>query len=173
MMTDPHATHATRRPIHTPLRLAAALLLMLAAFAAPAADEHNVAPGVTAAGAPLGLHGADPVTLVRERKVVAGQAVHTAVHDGVAYYLSSAANLAAFEAEPEAFVPQHGGFCTYGVAKGKKFDGDPQHSAIVNGKLYVFLNGDVLKAYAQDPQGTLSDAARNWPRIRTVAAAAL
>ena len=40
-----------------------AIAAMLAVSATPAfaADENNTAPGLTAAGAPLGLHGVDPV----------------------------------------------------------------------------------------------------------------
>lgn len=32
-----------------------------------------------------------------------------------------------------------GGYCTYGVPVGKKFDGNPRYAAVVDEKLYVFL----------------------------------
>lgn len=65
---------------------AAALTALLAFGPAMAADEVNVVPGLTAAGAPLGLHGSDPVALPDQGNNVEGVATQTAIHDGVAYY---------------------------------------------------------------------------------------
>lgn len=150
--------------------LAGALALTPAAFAA---DEHNVSSGLTAAGAPLGLHGVDPVAFLDLGNRIEGSARHAAVHDGVTYYFSYAENQQAFEANPAAYLPQNGGFCTFGVSKGKKFDGDPHFAEIVDGKLYVFLNEEVFRAYQADRAGTIARAAENWPRIRDVAASDL
>lgn len=120
--------------------------LLATAPAALAADEHNVSSGLTAAGAPLGLHGVDPVAFVKLGNRIEGTAAHTAVHDGVAYYFASAENMKAFQHSPAAYLPQNGGFCTFGVSVGKKFDGDPQFAAVEDGKLYVFLNEEIYKA---------------------------
>jgi hypothetical protein len=40
--------------------------------------------------------------------------------------------------------------CAYGVALGKKFDGDPRYWKIVDGKLYLNLNGDIQTANHQE-----------------------
>ena len=119
------------------------------AFSGPvsAADEYNVVPGLTAAGAPLALHGVDPVAFIDIGNRTSGTAEYTAVHDGVAYYFSSAANLKAFEKNPSSYEPQFGGFCTFGASVGKKFDGSPRYADVRDGKLYVFLNEEILKAY--------------------------
>lgn len=144
-----------------------------AAPAAFAVDEYNVSSGLTAAGAPLGLHGVDPVDFIQTGEPVEGHAAHTAVHDGVAYYFASAENLATFEADPNGFLPQNGGYCTYGVSVGKKFDGDPEYAAIIDGELYVFLNEEIFAAFNANREGTLEDAAANWPVIRSVAVSEL
>ncbi len=146
--------------------LAGALATTPAAFAA---DEYNVSVGMTAAGAPLGLHGVDPVAFIATGDPVEGEATYTATHDGVAYYFSSAGNKATFEANPAAYLPQNGGFCTYGVSVGKKFDGDPEYHAVINGQLYVFLNEEIFQAFNKDREGTISNAANNWQRIRSTA----
>ena len=135
-----------------------------------AADEHNVVPGLTAAGAPLGLHGVDPVAFIELENRIEGSAEHTAVHDGVAYYFANAANKAAFKKRPAHYIPQNGGFCTYGVAVGKKFDGDPNYAAVVDGKLYVFLNEEIYRAFDKDRTGAIRKAEKNWKRIQHVAA---
>ncbi|MGD9810230.1 MAG: YHS domain-containing (seleno)protein [Sphingobium sp.] len=149
------------------LALASQTLALAPAFAA---DEHNVSNGLTAAGAPLGLHGVDPVAFIRLGNRIEGTAKYAAVHDGVAYYFASAENLEAFNASPAAFTPQNGGYCTFGVSVGKKFDGDPKYAAVRDGKLYVFLNEDILKAFQRDPSGPIAKADKNWRSIRTVAA---
>lgn len=135
-----------------------------------AADENNTVPGLTAAGSPLGLHGIDPVAFVELENRIQGSARFTAVHDGVAYYFASQENHKAFESSPEKFVPQNGGFCTFGVSVGKKFDGNPQYGAVVDGKLYVFLNESIYRAFDDDRQGTIEKAEANWSRIRATAA---
>lgn len=152
-----------------------ALALSSVAFALPAhaADEFNTAPGLTAAGAPLGLYVVDPVAFLDLGNRIEGVAVHTGVHDGVAYYFSSAANLDSFKANPEKYIPQNGGFCTFGVSVGKKFDGDPQFAAVVGGKLYVFLSEEIFRAFNKDREGTIAKAATNWARIQHTEATAL
>jgi len=150
----------------------AALMLLGVSATAPAtfaADEYNVSVGITAAGSPLGLHGVDPVAFLKSGDPIEGDAAHTLVHDGVAYYFATAENLRAFEADPAAYMPQNGGFCTYGVSVGKKFDGDPAYSAIIDNKLYVFLNAEIFAAFNEDRAGTISKAADNWKKIRSVA----
>ena len=146
---------------------------LVAASPALAVEENNVSNGLTAAGAPLGLHGVDPVAFVTLGNRIEGSAKFTAVHDNVAYYFASQENLDAFKATPGRFAPQNGGYCTFGVSVGKKFDGDPKYAAVQNGKLYVFLNEDILKAFQKDPAGTIAKADANWKRIRSTAAADL
>lgn len=149
---------------------AVALAIAVPGSAALAADEVNAAPGLTAVGAPLGLHGVDPVAFIEIGNRLDGTAAYTAVHDGVAYYFATAENQAVFEADPDRFVPQNGGFCTYGVSVGKKFDGDPRYAAVVDGQLYVFLNETVFDLFQEDRAGTIARAADHWQRIRSIAA---
>lgn len=150
----------------------ATVLLTSAMALSPAAmadDEYNVSVGITAVGAPLGLHGVDPVAFLNSGNPVEGIAAHGAVHDGVAYYFASAENQAEFKADPSAYLPQNGGFCTYGVSVGKKFDGDPSYAAIIDQKLYVFLNEEIFQAFNKDRPGTISKAETNWADIRSTA----
>ena len=146
---------------------------VLAPLPTLAADEVNVAPGMTYVGAPLGLHGSDPVALLDHGKNLGGVAAFTGKHDGVAYYFASQENLDAFEANPARYIPQNGSFCTYGVSVGKKFDGDPEYSAVVDGKLYVFLNKSIFELFEKDKAGTISKADKNWKKIKHIAATEL
>ncbi len=149
-----------------------AFTLGVALAAAPvfAADEHNTVSGLTLEGAPLGLHGVDPVAFIEIGNRIQGTAAYTAVHDGVAYYFATEANMEAFEDTPERYVPAFGGFCAYGVSVGKKFDGDPQYAAIFEGRLYVFVNEEILRLFQEDRAGTISSAETNWTEIEHIAA---
>ncbi len=147
----------------------AALALSLTTATAFAEDEYNRSTGITTAGVPLGLHGVDAVALSTIHDVAEGSAVNTVVVDGVAYYFASAESARTFEAEPERYLPQFGGFCAFAVALGKKFDGDPRYADIVDGKLYLFVNEEILHKYRKDRTNILRNAERTWPSIRHTA----
>ncbi len=153
----------------------AAIALAAVATVSPAlaVDENNTSAGLTAAGAPLGLHGVDPVAFIELGNRLEGTAAHTAVHDGVPYYFSSAANAETFEANADKYLPQNGGFCTFGVSVGKKFDGDPRFAAVMDGKLYVFLSQEIFEAFNKDRAGTIAKAEANWAKIQHTAATEL
>lgn len=153
----------------------ATLVTATGLFSAPGftADEANTVPGLTAAGAPLGLHGIDPVAFVELNNRTAGKAAYTAVHEDVAYYFSSEDNMKIFQKHPSRYVPQNGGFCTFGVSVGKKFDGNPRYAAVEDGKLYVFLNEDIFREFQKDKTGTIAKARQQWSSIKHVAASKL
>lgn len=140
---------------------------LLSSKPALAADEYNVSSGVTYAGVGLGVHGMDPVALASGDGVQRGLAAHTAVNDGVSYYFATEAAKVLFEAAPETYLPQFGGFCALAVSLGKKFDGNPHYADIVDGKLYLFVNAAVFEAYQKDPAGTIAKAEATWPEIRS------
>ena len=148
-----------------------AALMLAGAFAVPAlaADEYNTVPGLTAAGAPLGFHGVDPVAFLDIGNRIDGTAKFTAVHDGVAYYFASQENMNAFRKSPAKYAPAYGGFCTFGVSVGKKFDGDPKYADVRNGKLYVFLNEEIFRMYQKDKDGAIAKAEKNWTKIQHTA----
>lgn len=140
--------------------------LLSVAPAAFAIDEYNVSKGTTVNGEGVAFRGNDLVAVANGLGVVPGRAAHTHVHDGVAYYFASNEAMARFEAAPERYMPQYGGYCTLGVALSKKLDGSPRFADIVDGKLYVFLNAAVFEAYKKDKTGVLAKAAKNWGVIQ-------
>lgn len=146
-----------------------ALSIAIAAGAASPAhadDEYNVTNGYTLEGAGLGVHGVDTVVLSTLSAVAPGQASHAVVHDGATYYFASELTAKRFKADPERYLPQFGGFCAYAVALGKKLDGDPRYSDIVDDKLFLFVNAAVFQRYLADKENTLRTAAEKWPSIR-------
>jgi YHS domain-containing protein len=136
---------------------------IFATSAALADDEYNVSTGTTVDGQGVALRGNDSVALFTGLDVTPGHARFTVVHDNVAYYFASKETMKQFSADPEAYIPQYGGFCAFGVAKGLKLDGSPRFADVVDGKLYLFLNAGVFEAYMKDKAGTIAKAEANWP----------
>ena len=106
------------------------------------ADEVNVSKGGTLVGPGLAAHGYDVMAFFTNGNPLIGSDTYATAHAGGTYRFASQANLDAFKASPSKYAPAYGGFCAYGVALGKKFDGDPRFWKIVDGKLYLNLNGD-------------------------------
>ncbi len=144
--------------------------LIGAAVPSHAADEINVVPGHSIAGAPLAMHGYDPVAYFTQDRPMRGLDAFAHVHEGVAYRFTSEAHLEAFKDDPERYLPQYGGFCAFGVSVGKKFDGDPHLWKIEDGKLYLNLNEEIYATFLEDLDDNIDKAERNWPDIEHTAA---
>lgn len=157
----------TRKTIQ-PLFLGLALLLAALGVAGTAAatEATNTSVGLTAAGGPLAIHGYDAVAYFTDGKARRGRADLSTVWNGAAYRFSSEENLQAFRKAPEKYAPQFGGFCAYGVAVGKKFDGDPELFRIVDGKLYFNLNPEIVKAWEKDLEQNIAKGDQQWRVIR-------
>jgi hypothetical protein len=144
-------------------------LVLLAASLSPsaalAADEVNVTKGATLAGPGLAAHGYDVVAYFDQGRPMLGSDQYAIAHEGGTYRFASEANLEAFKASPAKYAPAYGGFCAFGAALGKKFDGDPLLWKIVDGRLFLNLNADVQKKWSADIAGNVAKADANWRRI--------
>jgi YHS domain len=157
------------------LRKLSLLAALAAGFAAPAfaADEVNVSSGLTLSGTGLAAHGHDVVAYFTAGKPTLGSDKFAVAYNGGTYRFASQANLDAFKVDSAKYAPAFGGFCAYGVALAKKFDGDPRYWKIVDGKLYLNLNADIAAKWNADVPGNIAKANGNWSNIRSVAAAKL
>jgi YHS domain-containing protein len=136
----------------------AALLFGAWAATAGAGSAVNLAGGYAIAG-----H--DPVAYFTVNKAVKGAEAHKATHEGATYLFASKENKETFAANPAKYVPQYGGYCAFGVTKQAKFEVDPEAFTIVDGKLYLNKNKDVLETWRKDTKGYISTAETIWPRI--------
>lgn len=145
--------------------LATAAALSVATFAAPVwAEGFDV--NVTTTN--LALRGVDPVSYFTEGKPVLGEVEINTTHHGATYRFASEANKAAFLANPEKYAPQFGGYCAYGLAKGFKFDGDPNVWKIVDDKLYVNISPKVAELWKADTANLISEADGKWLTLKDV-----
>lgn len=136
-----------------------ALSTVLAAQAMAAGVELN------ASSTGLALQGYDPVAYFTEGEATPGNWKITATHNEATYRFSSEANKAAFVADPEAYLPQYGGYCAFGAAMGFKFDGDPNQWKIVDGELYLNISKEIQERWLTDVPGFIEQADGNWTDI--------
>lgn len=133
---------------------------------ASAASEVNIVDGYA-------VHGHDVVAYFTQGKPVAGNDRFTARYQGADYRFASAANRDRFKADPARYAPQYGGYCAFGAAMGRKFNGDPNAWKIVDDKLYLNLNKSVQERWSKDIPGFVRGADNNWPLIRSITDASL
>jgi hypothetical protein len=77
----------------------------------------------------------------------------------------TAENRDRFQAEPERYAPQYGGYCAYAVSKGRTASIDPEAWRVVDGKLYLNYSKGVQKKWEQDVLGNIIKADKNWPDL--------
>ncbi len=136
------------------------------ASANPCAATANSAPSIyTESSSGLAIRGTDPVAYFTEGKAVKGDSQYESKWQGATWRFSSQENQKLFEADPEAYAPQYGGYCAQGLAEGNVVSIDPQAWKIVDGKLYLNYSKDVQKQWLQDVPGHISSANEKWPNV--------
>ena len=144
--------------------LAAAAFFAGVAIAAPhaAADK---APVYTSAFSNVAVGGYDPVAYFTTGAPAKGDKAFAVTYQGAEYRFVSQANLDAFQADPAKYAPQYGGYCAWAISQGYTAKGDPQHWAIVDGKLYLNYNAKVKADWDKDRAGFIEKADANWPAV--------
>ncbi|GAB4539241.1 MAG: YHS domain-containing (seleno)protein [Ruegeria sp.] len=120
---------------------------------------------INASSTGLAMQGYDPVAYFTEGEATKGSYKITALHDDALYRFATEEHKAAFEANPEAYLPAYGGYCAFGAAMGFKFDGDPTYWKIVDNKLYLNLSEDIQQRWEGDIPGFIEKASANWETI--------
>ena len=113
----------------------------------------------------VALRGYDPVSYFTEGKPQPGVPAHSYVYKGSKFQFASADNQKLFVGNPDKYAPQFGGFCSYGTAQGYKVSTQPDAFSVVDGKLYLNYNREVVKIWQQDVPGNIVKAEENWPEV--------
>lgn len=114
----------------------------------------------------LALRGVDPVSYFTQGEPQQGQVNITAEHNGAIYRFTSEETKVLFEADPERYAPQYGGYCAFGLANGYKFDGDPDLWRIVDDRLYLNLSPAVAEIWQKDIPGYIETAETVWDDVK-------
>ncbi len=65
----------------------------------------------------VAIEGYDPVAYFVESKPVEGSKSHQLTWSGASWHFKSAQNKALFEANPEKYAPQYGGYCAWAASQ--------------------------------------------------------
>lgn len=152
------------RRLWAALGLAAVALLLLDLVAVPA-QQSRKPPVFTEFRSKLALDGYDAVAYFKTGKPTQGVAQHAVTWNGATWQFASAENKAAFEADPQAFAPQYGGYCAWAVSEGYTAKGDPNVWRVVDGKLYLNYNVSVQTGWEKDIPGRIAKGDKNWPTV--------
>ncbi|GLO62642.1 hypothetical protein MACH09_31500 [Vibrio sp. MACH09] len=112
------------------------------------------------------LDGYDTVAYFTEGKPVEGNKDFKISYKGADWYFSSQENLDKFQADPDKFAPQYGGYCAWAIAAKNDFaPGDPKQWSIVDDKLYLNYDKSVKNQWLQDVPGFIAQGDKNWPTL--------
>ncbi len=117
---------------------------------ADAGDEHVM------------LKGADVVAYFTQSRYVQGTAQFKSVYEGVTFRFATAANKAAFDAAPQKYQPEYGGYCANGIVYGIPWGGDSDTFLMRDGKLYIFGGAGSKAAFELDVPANKKLADKYW-----------
>jgi YHS domain-containing protein len=142
----------------------ALLILIAAAFAACSKTESALGVNTDADG--FALRGFDAVAYFAADNAVKGNAKYEYVWNGAKWLFSSEENMKKFQADPEAYAPQFGGYCSYAVSEGYTANGDPEAWKVVDGKLYLNYNKEVREKWSQNQSDRIEKGKANWQEFK-------
>jgi YHS domain-containing protein len=110
----------------------------------------------------LMLFGHDVVAYFADKRDEPGDPSIKSVYKGVTFRFANAQHKASFDAAPEKYIPQFGGFCTNGLVYAIPWGGDSDVWEIYDDKLYIFGGKGSRDAFLLDVPGNLKLAHHYW-----------
>lgn len=98
-------------------------------------------------------------------KPLEGSADHVLAYKGAVWQFSTEANLDLFKNNPDAFIPQYGGYCAWALARNKLAKGSPEFWHVEDGKLYLNFNKRIAKRWNKKIPTFIEKADMRWPEI--------
>ncbi|MEO1172155.1 MAG: YHS domain-containing (seleno)protein [Myxococcota bacterium] len=114
----------------------------------------------------VAIRGYDPVSYFTDGKPVKGSAKFSTDWSGATWHFASGDHLAKFKSAPEKWAPQYGGWCAYAAAANRKAKTEPDAFTIVDGKLYLNYDLNIMKKWRADTAGFIKKANANWPSLK-------
>ena len=139
------------------------LLLVTIGLALPAFAQTKTLLNLDKTG--VAIQGYDPIAFFTDNKPVKGKPEFSARNNGALYYFASKEHRDLFNGDPAKYEPAFGGYCAYGVSRGKLVEIDVNAFQIVNGRLLLQYSKGVRDDFNKDTKGNLAKAEANWPGL--------
>ena len=110
----------------------------------------------------LMLAGHDVVSYFTENTHRRGNPSIKSVHRNVTFRFSKPEHKALFDAAPEKYIPQFGGYCSNGIVYAVPWGGEADIWKIMDGKLYIFAAREAHDAFMLDVPRNLALAHKYW-----------
>lgn len=108
------------------------------------------------------LKGADVTAYFTQGRYVQGSPQFKSVYEGVTFRFASAEAKALFDAAPQKYLPQYGGYCANGIAYAIPWGGDADSFRMEGGKLYIFGGKGSKDAFELDVAANTKLADQYW-----------
>jgi YHS domain-containing protein len=113
----------------------------------------------------VAINGFDPVAYFTLQKALEGNSNYSYEWSGSIWKFVSKDNLNLFQANPENYAPQFGGYCAYGCSEKHLSPTDPKAFTIINDKLYLNYNQKVKEVWIKDTANRIQTANQYWKSI--------
>lgn len=110
----------------------------------------------------LFLFGHDVVSYFTDHHHQLGSPAIKTVYKGVTFRFATPEHKALFDAAPEKYIPQFGGYCSNGIVYAIPWGGDADTWEIFDGKLYIFGGQGSRDAFMLDVPRNLALAHKYW-----------
>ncbi|APV48993.1 hypothetical protein BWI17_04435 [Betaproteobacteria bacterium GR16-43] len=110
----------------------------------------------------LMLFGYDVVNYFTDNAEKPGDPSVKSVYKGVTFRFASAEHKKLFDAAPEKYIPQFGGYCTNGIVYGIPWGGNANSWVMIDGKLYIFGGQGAKDAFLLHPKENMALANKYW-----------
>ncbi len=108
------------------------------------------------------LKGADVTAYFTKGAYEQGLPQFKSVYEGVVFRFSSAQAKALFDAAPQKYQPEYGGYCANGIVYGIPWGGDADSFKMIGGRLYIFGGAGSRDGFDLDVPGNLQLANAYW-----------
>ena len=111
------------------------------------------------------LKGYDTTAYLQDGGPINGSDATTVQWKGATWRFASQSDADLFRADPDAYAPQFGGYCTRAMSLGTEVPGDPEVWRIHNGKLYVFFAARGGRIFDGQEDAMIELAQAHWDTL--------
>lgn len=143
-------------------------LAIVALAAAPTAALAKTISRFSLSNTGHALDGYDTTAYFSSGAATDGADATTVNWKGAIWRFALPEDAALFQANPEAYAPQFGGYCTRAMSLTQEVPGDPEVWRIHNGKLYVFFAARGGRLFDRGPDEMVALAQAHWGTLTLV-----
>jgi len=114
----------------------------------------------------VAVKGYDVVSYFDQKRPMKGDPKYSYQYNGAKYDFISSGHLGFFAKNPDAYLPQFGGYCALATSMGHKADIDPESWAVIDGKLYLNSSKGAQKLFKLVPHSAIKQADKNWAKLK-------